>query len=337
MKCPQLIINMTLERTHQVIWKSCYAFFVLLFVIWFFTAIGNYMTRSASSSVSLKFGDSGDKMVVFPVLTFCKYLDPKAGLWRGIRYTCKGKELINLQPPYFMNYINDCLEHDDSLEPEDLFDWLTYDVDDVILDVIFGNPEYPNDVTYHTPIIGGNGPHWKTKRNQILSSHYDLHFGHCYNLDFAPLSPYNNGKFLINKGVVFVDTSLSINVYPPLVTLEQSMEKSRRKREADENFPLEGSGEESPSFPMNVKPTNGGKSSKGKGGKDSGGNSNACDTCEKTPFSVFINNGTDLDRLGENIVERELTNNGHLVSMSLTMYIKNIRSIEINFHLLVEN
>ena len=299
----QFIVNMTLERTHQVIWNSCYAFFVLLFVVWFFTAIGNYMTRSASSSVSLKFGDSGDKMVVFPVLTFCKFLDPKAGLWRGITKTCKGEPLVNLQPPMFMNYIKDCLEHDSSLKPEDLIDWLTYDLDDVILDVIFMNPEFPEDVRFHTPIIGGNGPNWKTRQNEILSSHYDLHQGHCYNLDFSPLSPYNNGKFLINKGVVFVHTRLSINVHPKLVTLAQSMEKSRKKRAAKGESTQEGSGEGEDS-----------DDSKHNGGFH-GGNEKACKGCEGTPFSLYINNGTDVDRLGENIVERTLSNGGHTVSI----------------------
>ena len=252
------------------------------------------MTRSASSSVSLKFGDSGDKMVVFPVLTFCKFLDPKGGLWRGIGKTCKGEPLVNLQPPMFMHYIKDCLEHDSSLKPEDLINWLTYDLDEVILDVIFMNPEFPEGVRFHTPIIGGNGPNWKTKQKEILSSHYDLHLGHCYNLDFSPLSPYNNGKFLINKGVVFVHTRLSINVYPKLVTLAESMEKSRKKRAANEQSSQEGSGESDSS---------------------KGGNDQSCDGCEGTPFSLYINNGTDVDRLGENIVQRDLDIGRHNVSI----------------------
>ena len=171
-------VNMALDQTNQIILKSCYAFFVLLFLVWFFYALGNYMTQSVSSSVSLKFGDSGDKFVVFPVLTFCKALELKTGLWRGVTETCKGEELIKLQPPWFMNYVKECLEVNPDLQVEDIIDQLTYDVDEVINNVIFMNPEFPDNVEFFTPMVGGTGPNWKTVKDKILTSHFDLHFGH---------------------------------------------------------------------------------------------------------------------------------------------------------------
>ena len=42
----------------------------------------------------------------------------------------------------------------------------------------------------------------------------------------------------------------------------------------------------------------------------------ACSNCEKIPFAIFINNGTDIDRLGENIVQRDLDIGRHNVSMT---------------------
>ena len=167
----QFITIMTLEQTHKIIIKGCYAFFVLLFLIWFFMALGNYMTQSVSSSVSLKFGDSGDNMVVFPVLTFCKALELKTGLWRGINKTCKGEAMTKLPPPLFISYIKECLEVDETLEVEDIINHLTYDVDEVINNALFKNPEFPEGVEVHNPIIGGNGPDWSTVKHKILSSH----------------------------------------------------------------------------------------------------------------------------------------------------------------------
>ena len=257
------------------------------------------MTASVSSSVSLKFGDSGDKFVVFPVLTFCKALELKTGLWRGVKETCKGEELIKLQPPWFINYIKECLEVNPDLQVEDILSQLTYDVDEVINNVIFMNPEFPDNIEFFTPMVGGTGPDWKTVKDKILTSHFDLHFGHCYNLDFAPLSPYGNGKFLINKGVIFVHARLSINVYPKLKTL---------KGIKISNATIKGNIFGNTSDPK--KPPKKGFH---------GATAKSCKGCESIPFAIFINNGTDLDRLGENIIQRDLKIGGNNVSISLTV------------------
>ena len=161
---------MTLERTHQIIWNSFYSFFVLLFILWFFTALESYLSKSASSSVSFNQGDSGDMMVVFPILTICKAVDPKVSFWRGIKQTCKGRNLMDIQPPYFLNYLKECLEHDDATQVEDLINHLSYDLDEVIEDVKFVNPEFPDGEAQYVPLMGGEGPHWKSKLQEVLSS-----------------------------------------------------------------------------------------------------------------------------------------------------------------------
>ena len=240
------------------------------------------MTASVSSSVSLKFGDSGDKFVIFPVLTFCKALELKTGLWRGVTETCKGEELIKLQPPWFLNYVKECLEVNPDLQVEDILSQLTYDVDEVINNVIFMNPEFPDDVEFFTPMVGGTGPNWRTVKDKILTSHFDLHFGHCYNLDFAPLSPYGNGKFLINKGVIFVHTRTSINVYPKLKPIK-GIKKSSKGGPPKGNLTVPENPEDG-FF----------------------GSASNCKDCETIPWAIFVNNGTDIDRLGGNIIQRDL-------------------------------
>ena len=89
---------------------------------------------------------------------------------------------------------------------------------------------------------------WKTKQDKILSSHYNLHFGHCIQLDISPLSSQKNGKYLMGKGIHFVHMRVNVKT-------DQNL---------DQLFP-----------------------------------------------SLFFHNGTDVDRLGENILGRELSSGKH--------------------------
>ena len=47
-----------------------------------------------------------------------------------------------------------------------------------------------------------------------------------------------------------------------------------------------------------------------------GASADACRGCESIPYAIFINNGTDLDRLGENIIRRDLRIGRNIVRMS---------------------
>ena len=99
----------SVDRTHTIIWQFCYLICLLIFLVWLNSAVRNYLTNSASSSVSLKIGDNGDKLVHFPVLTFCKEIDPMHGkIWRDVN-PCK-TEFKEMIPPFFFAYLIDCLE-----------------------------------------------------------------------------------------------------------------------------------------------------------------------------------------------------------------------------------
>ena len=102
----------------------------------------------------------------------------------------------------------------------------------------------------------GTSLDWKTRTDVILSSHYNLHYGHCIQLDISPLSPKKNGKVLMSKGITFAHMRLHVKT-------DQNM---------DMIFP-----------------------------------------------SLFLHNGTDVDRLGENILGRELSSGKHDVSYFLLL------------------
>ena len=113
--------------------------------------------------------------------------------------------------------------------------FFTFKVCTSFLDTSYNSSEF-------TPIS------WKTKQDKILSSHYNLHFGHCIQLDISPLSSQKNGKYLMGKGIHFVHMRVNVKT-------DQNL---------DQLFP-----------------------------------------------SLFFHNGTDVDRLGENILGRELSSGKH--------------------------
>ena len=73
-----------LESTHNLIWRISYALSCLAFGAWFMYAANNYLKMSASSSVSLKNGDDGDRFVKFPLMSFCKSPDVEKTLWKKV-------------------------------------------------------------------------------------------------------------------------------------------------------------------------------------------------------------------------------------------------------------
>ena len=91
------------DQTHKVIWNFCFIICLLVFGGWFLSASSGYLEMSASSSVSMKFGDEGDKFVRFPTLTFCK-VSLVHDLWRN-RLPCKRLSNLNIGLPKIQLHI----------------------------------------------------------------------------------------------------------------------------------------------------------------------------------------------------------------------------------------
>ena len=75
----------------KFIWNICYFLCCLAFGFWLMDAVNNYAKMWASSTVSLKNGDDGDRLVKFPVISLCKIVERrmKDGLWKNAKM-CKG-------------------------------------------------------------------------------------------------------------------------------------------------------------------------------------------------------------------------------------------------------
>ena len=180
--------------------------------------------------------------------------------------------VTDLRPPYFLAWMINCLESNSSETVANLVEKVTYTNEDFISDIIFIDPlgsapllgklffsienalklVFLNNIFF--AVVGGPKSKdftpisWKTKQDKILSSHYNLHFGHCIQLDISPLSSQKNGKYLMGKGIHFVHMRVNVKT-------DQNL---------DQLFP-----------------------------------------------SLFFHNGTDVDRLGENILGRELSSGKH--------------------------
>ena len=74
---------MELDNTH----RNCTKFFQIIgfvfFIIWFINVWKDYQTFPISSKISFKFGDNGEKLLKFPLLSLCK-LPIYSYLWKNV-------------------------------------------------------------------------------------------------------------------------------------------------------------------------------------------------------------------------------------------------------------
>ena len=140
---------------------------------------------------------------------------------------------------------------------------------------------------------------------------------------------------LVSKDLDFFKV-LGLRLYPPL------------QLEADEPQPQNNRSIEGGPGPqhLNGPPDKGKRRPQDNLEKGIFGSANkACSNCEKIPFAIFINNGTDIDRLGENIVQRDLDIGRHNVSIvrnvfqnvKPTLNVFLVETSEINHRIITNN
>ena len=77
------------------------------FMIWLINAIEKFRALPTSSKVSFKYGDEGDKLLRFPIVTLCKD-------FKSVQNMCSSTDYH--ESPYFINYIESCLTAGESVE-----------------------------------------------------------------------------------------------------------------------------------------------------------------------------------------------------------------------------
>ena len=188
---------MHVRTTHRIIVQFFHAICLTAFIVWLIQAIDNYQSLATSSKVSFKYGDEGDKTVRFPSVSICQsgdfhineYADYGYGsnLWKNVQ-RCGGSIT---EPPYFLTYLEDCLESGDNETVLDLMEKITFDITELI-DDIYTKPDNK------TPLTKTSTNSWEKMITRIHSQ-YHYHYGHCFTVDISSLSE-NNGRYPMKYG-----------------------------------------------------------------------------------------------------------------------------------------
>lgn len=190
---------MNKEQPLKLIRTICYLTCLGFFLAWLFTAVQNYVSRPTTTHVFTKYGDDNMKNAIFPSLTICK-LPMEIGngnimnLWKGA-VPCGNKSAIS--KPYFLSYLEACLEYGTNESIDDLVERVTYD----------SRMDFMNIQIYPSEIGILKSGEFKQHLDEIVVSNYHYHYGHCQTVDISSLSN-NSGMFPME----FNDEKLNIVV-----------------------------------------------------------------------------------------------------------------------------
>ena len=171
---------------------------------------------------SLWMPPSGDKLVRFPSVSICKQpyssvpkptSNADINLWKNIT-ACNNDSLLS--PPYFLSYLENCLETNENENVTNLIDKMSYDINTVTRSI----ETHPFD---ETPLKYGL---WENHKNQIIHSNFHFDYGHCITIDIAPLSE-SNGKYAMEYGSE--QMKLFVSYYNSDVEVKKSIQQQAKR------------------------------------------------------------------------------------------------------------
>ena len=190
---------MEFNETMKCLRTFCYITCLSLFIAWLINAVENYVSMPTTSKFSLKYGDDGKKNARFPLVSICR-MPNKANatsmrLWNDAE-PCKNMTILS--KPYFLSYLETCLENEKDVTVSELMERVTYDVDEVFNTI----QTYPTEAT---PLKDPKA--WQEYKKKIITSIFHYDYGHCQTIDISRLSD-NNGLFPMEFG----STKLALSV-----------------------------------------------------------------------------------------------------------------------------
>ena len=194
---------MGVRKTHRIIVQFFNAICLSAFIVWLIQAIDNYQSLATSSKVSFKYGDTGDKTVRFPSVTICQsgdfhtneyadydyYNGYGSNLWKNVE---RCGDTSTTEPPYFLTYLEDCLESGKNETVLDLMEKVTFNVNELIGEIY----TKPDNIT---PLTKTSTNYWD-QAFTIIHSQYHYHYGHCFTIDISSLSENKNGRYPMKYG-----------------------------------------------------------------------------------------------------------------------------------------
>ena len=172
----------------------CYLTCLGLFLIWLMNAVQNYMKMPKTTNMALRYGDDNKKNATFPSITFCK-----VPMWIGQELWNEATPCSNnvdLSPPYFLSYLEVCLESGINLSVAELVEKVTYNKSKVIKAIQMFPP---GRLTLKL-----NDEIRKDLDKTVLSTFHYM-YGNCLTVDISSVSDndgmfpmqYQNGKLTI--------------------------------------------------------------------------------------------------------------------------------------------
>ena len=190
---------MELNDTLKFLRFFCYVTCLSLFVAWLINAVENYVSMPTTTKYTLKYGDDGKKNARFPLVSICRMPSVSNGsmkLWNNAE-PCKNMSVLS--KPYFLSYLETCLENDKDQSVTELIDKVTYDIDQVFRYII----TFPSKATKLNSTQA-----WQKHKKQIVTSNFHYEYGNCQTIDISSLSE-DNGMFPMefgsNKMTLFMD------------------------------------------------------------------------------------------------------------------------------------
>ena len=174
------------NRSKNIIISFFYLIGLMAFSLWLYQANQKYQSWETSTKISYKHGDIGDKMVRFPSVSICQmgaFDSANSTLWKNVSPCKEFKD----DPPYFLKYLEDCLESDINMNLTELIQAVSFEPTDFILEV----DTFPFE---NSPLGHGIRGDDLNKENPIISYQYHHHYGHCITIDISNLSK-NDGRY----------------------------------------------------------------------------------------------------------------------------------------------
>ena len=185
---------MEFNETMKCLRTFCYITCLSLFVAWLINAVENYVSMPTTSKFSLKYGDDGKKNARFPLVSICRVPTfttqgntTTVNLWNNAE-PCKN--MPKLSKPYFLSYLEACLENDKDVLVSELMEKVTYNVDEVFNTI----QTFPIEAT---PLKDQKA--WQEYKKDIITSTFHYDYGNCQTIDISTLSE-NEGLFPMEFG-----------------------------------------------------------------------------------------------------------------------------------------
>ena len=126
---------MKLGKTFKCLRNFCYITCLVLFSVWLFNAVQNYLSLPTTTHAFVKYGDDNLKNATFPAVTFCRLpirSGPESKLWNSIA-PCVNNSILSR--PFFLNYLEVCLESKTNLSVAELVENVSYNKSEALLDI----------------------------------------------------------------------------------------------------------------------------------------------------------------------------------------------------------